>query len=445
MVAVLAAAPAARAEPPAAGRYDYVVRPGDSCIGIALRELGDRSAIDRIHALNPQLGPQPHTLVAGSILRLPRPESDATLSAAQGAVRVKRPAAEVWDPAQRGMDLFRTWRVGARARSSAALTFRDTSQLLMRENTVVIIFGPSSERAAASTATELESGALETRLLAARRLVVRTPSAEASVSLGRAVIAIDPARATLVANHSGAPAAVRGVDADRRARGAAVAVPPGMGTTVAIGQPPTPPRPLPPPPAWRRGSTIFIDLGGAGAAMRAAWAPVAAAAHYRVAIARADGTAVAAVTVPAAITALELHRLPAGRYVARAAAIDERGLEGPASAELPLEVASVDVILPGPPSAPAPAGPAPADPEAGADHTTPTPPRALPVGTRIASPRLVCATTGAAAPELVLADPAVTSITCFDRMAGATPPVAVALTRAPPAPRVAAPPRPAAR
>ena len=40
--------------------------------------------------------------------------------------------------------LFRQWRVRSQQRASAEVTFRDGSSIQMRENTLVIIYGPSS-------------------------------------------------------------------------------------------------------------------------------------------------------------------------------------------------------------------------------------------------------------------------------------------------------------
>src|SRR5262245_16943758 len=104
---------------------DYVVKDGDTCYRIAASELGGRSQLEALHRHNPQLGPLPHHLVAGQILKLPQRKvgPDAHLTGASGVVRFRKPAGSVWDAARRGMELFRAWRVGAEDRSSAEVTF----------------------------------------------------------------------------------------------------------------------------------------------------------------------------------------------------------------------------------------------------------------------------------------------------------------------------------
>ena len=110
VVAVLAIAAPARAD----DTVEYVVQEGDTCLGIAIRVIGDRAAYEDIHRLNPNLGPTPHELVAGTVLILPKTGGpDARLTRARGDVKVRKPDVEIWDAAQRGMDLFRAWRVGS--------------------------------------------------------------------------------------------------------------------------------------------------------------------------------------------------------------------------------------------------------------------------------------------------------------------------------------------
>jgi nucleoid-associated protein YgaU len=53
---------------------DYVVQPGDTLRSIAEREYGDASQWPRIYDANRSLiGPDPDALVAGTTLRLPKP------------------------------------------------------------------------------------------------------------------------------------------------------------------------------------------------------------------------------------------------------------------------------------------------------------------------------------------------------------------------------------
>ncbi|HVV82186.1 MAG TPA: LysM domain-containing protein, partial [Kofleriaceae bacterium] len=233
MAAVVAAsAPPVRADD-GDDTVDYVVKPGDTCYGIAARELGDRSKLNVLHRLNPQLGPLPHHLVAGQILKLPKVshDADAHLTGTAGIVRFRRPAEAVWDAARRGMELFRAWRVGAEDRSSAEVTFLDADRLQLRENTIVIIYGPEAARARVTpNETVLEEGTLRSRLGELSPTVrVSTPTAIATLAGGSALVGVLAGSST-VANHEGKPVALAGK------AGGAVRVAAGMGTRVAHGK-----------------------------------------------------------------------------------------------------------------------------------------------------------------------------------------------------------------
>ncbi len=401
---------------------NYVTKPGDTCLSIAIGELGDRARLADLHRLNPNLGPLPHRLVPGTIIQLPAGErgADATLTSARGSVRVRKPTVESWDIAQLGLELFRSWRVGARERSSAELTFRDTSRLYMRENTIVIIYGATASRYTATTA-ELERGALETRLaqLSGRTLSVKTPSSESVLGEGRALVVVDDRDTTMVANHAAKPARVRGVDARRRARGAPVVVVAGMGSKVLVGALPSPPRKLPPAPTWLVAPPRFVDLGRVGASVRATWNAVPTTARYRVSILASDGRDLAAVEVPATAQAFELHRLPPGSYLATIATIDVEGFESAPSVPYAFAVTPVDVIAPGTARPVAPTPPA-------ADMAIEL--RLAPAPLRVALGSRIIAAQGetcGGAQEFDVAEPTRTSIACHATDGAALPPVGV--------------------
>ncbi|MCE9575876.1 MAG: FecR family protein, partial [Deltaproteobacteria bacterium] len=314
----------------------------------------------------------------------------------RGAVKVRRPTDAIWDAAERGMELFRAWRVNSRTRSSAEITFRDTSRLYMREDTIVVIYGPGAARAqVAAVEATLESGALESRLAAhdgARpTLRVHTPSALADLALGEALIAVDGGGVSVVANHGGQPAVVRGLDARQRPRGAAVAVAVGMGSKVRPGKLPEPPRKLPPAPAWVADAPDrFVSLGGAGATVAARWVAVPVAARYRVTVLADGDVDVTAVVAPATATGFELHGLPAGHYRARVATIDADDFEGIRSPDFAFEVIDAAVIPAGATEPLAAAPPPVADPEAGADLTAPVAAPLVAVGTHVRADGLTC-------------------------------------------------------
>ena len=50
---------------------DYTVVAGDTCEGVAKKVYGDPKRYDLLHEANPELGPMPHHLKAGMVLRTP--------------------------------------------------------------------------------------------------------------------------------------------------------------------------------------------------------------------------------------------------------------------------------------------------------------------------------------------------------------------------------------
>lgn len=401
-------APAARPAPPAAPSSTppppppvtadtelYTVVAGDSCRSIAYRVLGSAQTINELHRLNPQLGPTPHALVAGQQLRLPRRgpvQPAANLTASRGTVEYRDDKQLTWDPARLGMDLFRAWRVGARSRASAEVTFLDASQLRLRENTVVIIYGPSATRAPATAVrAEIEGGSLEARLAAATTGVasveVLTPSALAVLQVGRSLFSVDPAGTSLVANHEGAPVAVRAVTR-KQPRGNPVSVARGMGSRVEPGKLPEPPRPLPPAPAFTEPRLVVATFAAAGT-VPLAWQPAAGAVRYRVVVLDAQGAEQNAVVLPPGATSFELAAVPPGDLRVQVSSIDATGFEGIPTA---LEVRVVSVAM-APPGTAAPATPSTATPTTASPATTanpattaPTAPLRVALGARLVAP-----------------------------------------------------------
>lgn len=342
VIALVVAAAPARAQAP---ETTYIVEAGDTCLGIAVRILGDRGALDAFHKLNPQLGPLPHDLAPGAVVNLPaRPAGgpDARLSRATGDVKIRKPSTASWDPAQRGMDLFRAWRIGAAEAAAAELTFRDDSRLGMRERTIVVIYGPEKKSAKVITATaDLLEGALEARLgdLDGKPVVVRTPAAQADLRAGDTVVSVAPNGPSIIANHRGTQVAVRG----RSPTSKAVIVAAGMGSRVLPGKDPEPPRPLPPTPAWATPATAWAALYAPTATATIAWTAIATAKTYRVAVTDAGGDTVTAAVVAAPARSLDLTLAP-GTYRGTVSATDADGFEGAPSAPIELEIAAGSVI-----------------------------------------------------------------------------------------------------
>jgi hypothetical protein len=337
--------------------FDYVVQEGDSCASISQRFFGNRRRYDLIHAYNPGMGPPPHDLEPGRVLRLPRRAvsaaelADATVTAVERRVEARpRPIDEVWIAARRGLGLYRGGRVATQSRSAAELTFRDTSVVQLREETLVIIFGATSTttRQSGMEAT-LETGALRTRLGELRgetggnTLRVRTASGTASLAGGSAVVSVDGSGTSRLSNHT-SRAALQGASG-----GPALPLPPGTGSLVRRGERPTPPRPLPTAPTWIPGERRSLGVAGRGGSLAARWAVVPGASRYHVEIAsQPDGRGVLFATdVPGTVTSVEAHRLPAGVYYATVATVDGDLFESRPSSAARFEIVEGRVLAPG--------------------------------------------------------------------------------------------------
>ena len=314
---------------------DYTVKEGDSCASIAKQYFGDRKAYGKIHEHNPGMGPTPHHLVPGTVLKLPRAknEPDARVTAAERQVEARSPSETAWKAALQGFELFRGWRVSTLERSFAEVTFRDASRIYMRENTLVIIYGGSEGAARrSSTTARLDKGALRSKLgelSGGKSLTVETPSADTELEGGTSLITVDAEGTSRVANHGGGRAKVR---SDKG--GKAVEVPERMGSKVRKGKAPTPPKPLPDTPTWAADNpgTFVVPVGATGT-MEGAWTKVAKAQTYRVEIGRMaqGGFIMTSAQVPKDATRFEVHGLPPGEYFATVAAIDDDAFESPPS------------------------------------------------------------------------------------------------------------------
>lgn len=301
----------------------YTVKKGDTCTSIAREFYGDARAYNHIHEYN-DLSEDGYACRPGTKLRLPiLPEqAEAKLTARAGKVRAKPPKSE-WDPVDVGAEFFKAWRVNTLQRSRAELDFRDSAQLQMTQNTLVVIYGPTKESAKRTIARRatVEKGRLKTRLagLTGSRVEVETPHARATFDTGRGQVTVDD-NESRVANHSGKPVTVSSAKGKGR-----VSVRAGQGTRVRRGKPPEKPRPLPATPTWTKGFTPrALALAGADATVRAAWNPVKKASAYYVEVSRGRRQidVLFSKRVPAKIHKLEMRGLPPGDYFVSIVAID---------------------------------------------------------------------------------------------------------------------------
>ncbi len=417
----------------------YRVRSGDTCGGIAHRFYGNWRLYPIIPRYNPQLlqgsdenrparrgrcGP---FLRPGVVLNLPlRPPADmvqeepaqrpdAEVTQVRRRVQARQPEASDWSSAERGLDLYRGWRVNTLERSAAELTFRDDSRVQMRQNTLVIIYGGASSQARRRTGqAQLERGALRSRL-AELRLQVDTPSGQANIQGSDTLVAVDDEGTSRLSNFDGQAATLQS------ASGGQVRVRSGFGSKVRRGARPSRPRRLPPAPRWTaEGVQQFAGLQSQGGTVRGAWEPVEVARLYRVEILGDDGI-VAATEVPATVTNFEVHRLPAGEYTARVSTIDNDHFESRPSTRLAMNVALVQLAPPG--GEPDDSRPDPLSDPSEAPQT----PQAM-IGSTLHGLR--CAVgDGEAAEPLTLSDTGNAPIRCTNAEGATLPPFTVAVAR----------------
>jgi hypothetical protein len=395
--------------------YAYEVQPGQGCGAVSQAVFGDRHRDDIIHRFNPSMGPPPHRLIPGTHLCLPREAPEdlgpaAQITAIRQRVRSRAPTASDWINAALLQPLTSGERVDVRTRAFAELTFRNTSVITLRGDTLVVVYGDEvrDARTTARSAT-LERGALRSRLGALRGRV-DTPTAEVRLAGGQAVTSVDDEDVSRVSMHGGPPARVRSRS------GGAVSLPAGMGTTVERGRRPTRPRPLPDAPQWdATHPTRFVGTAQR-TTVRGRWAAVPGARVYRVELARRpDGRDLAAaLEMPAEATAFELHDLPPGRYYLSLSTIDGSFYESRPSEAVPIDLALAGLRQEGEPPEGEPAF-------AGGfrfDDEVEAPPRVLP-GARFDAPDgLRCGTDEApladASGPLVLEAPGTQRIRCLD-------------------------------
>jgi opacity protein-like surface antigen len=314
---------------------EYVVQPGDTCESISLRFWGNQLRYDKLHALNPTMGPMPHTLVPGTKLLVDKPGPDARVTAIHNKVESATPAVHssfTNEPLSRGNT------VSTEVSSHAEVTFRDTTRVQLGEQTLVVILGDASSKSAVRSSandTTLVNGSLRAHLgdFAGKQTTVATPGARVDLGKGEAKLSVDEEKSTRLAVYSGT--------SSLSSAGQTVAVKDGFGSKAKLGKPPTPPRPLPDAPAWTSApprTLIALDVPGGGtggASLTATYAPAAAgkgpaAARWHVELARDEkfNDFVVDATVPAEIVKLETKQLPSGTYYVRVAGIDADKFEG---------------------------------------------------------------------------------------------------------------------
>lgn len=387
---IMMGAPALASAQEQAGEYiEYKVKKGDNCIRIARNIYGDGGLCYDLIAASNEFDAKFH-VYPGQVLKLPTKEQiekqrqarlsaeaeaaraaepapevapepepepepssgknpDARLASARGEVQAREPGAESWERAARGKNLWRQWRVNSEADASADIFFtREKATLRMRENTLVVIYGKAEGTAPSTTRhATLESGALATRLGelaggggATSSVQLETPAAVVDSEGGETLVSVLDGGTTLVANHTSPKTSVRG----RTKRPVRVVLPENTGSRIEPGKDPSPPRPLPSPPAWQQPEVRGLALGGVSK-VSASWGRVPDAAVWRVELRRLveqsdAGQAVDELlgvrVLDAAVQEAVFEDIAPGAYQLRIATIDSAGFEGRMSDPLPL-------------------------------------------------------------------------------------------------------------
>ncbi len=91
------------------------------------------------------MGPPPHTLVPGSVLRI-KGEPDAHLTFIKPEVNAKRAGNTDWRQANTGQGLWRLDSVNTLRQAGAEMTFRDLTRMQMNENALVVLYGQDPRR-----------------------------------------------------------------------------------------------------------------------------------------------------------------------------------------------------------------------------------------------------------------------------------------------------------
>jgi hypothetical protein len=323
----------------------YVVQPGDTCWSIALKVFGNGEKYTLIHRYN-ELGPMPHVLEPGTVLKLPIAGESALAKVdwLQQEVEARPPSAFDWRAAEENMPLWRLYRVRTGEASAAGVEFEDQSRLRMRAQTLLVVYGTNAEKSRLErqvrTWVTLEKGGIRgglARLDQEASMEVRTASSQVKLKSRDSQIDVDEAETTAISVYDG--------KARVSAKGDAVTVADGEGTTVDKGKPPAPPRPLPQAPQWEgeeKDLVVIVPQTALGE-FELAWQPVKTAVRYRVELAldEAFRRVLTDAEIGAGIQKFAARALEPGTYYVRVSAIDDRKLQSRASSTVRVRIAEV--------------------------------------------------------------------------------------------------------
>lgn len=354
----LALAPPALGQPssgPPPKTYDYEVQKGDTCVSIARKELGDSKAYHEIHRLNPDMGPTPHTLNPGELLKMPLPQHpEAEVTATENKVQAKPGQLGAWAKADPGLAMYRGWRIQTLESSFADLRFVDTSTVSLAPNTMVVIYGAyRKQKSNIPARASLDHGRLRARLAElggqGGTLDLVTPSSNAHFEGGETLVEVSQDGLSRIENHGDGVAQVSGTGQRSSLR-----LPKSTGTKVRKGQKPSPPQALPTTPQWDGKNQTTFATESRGAKAWGSWQGVPRAVAYRVELLKYDGSgrephSMKVMLQDAASPRYQLHDLRPGRYAVKVAAIDKEDFTSIPSAAQQFEIHKVELHLDGQP------------------------------------------------------------------------------------------------
>jgi LysM repeat protein len=321
----------------------HTVRPGETLRGIATQFLGTQDLWMELHRLNPGIA-DPDRIAPGQRIRVPAEKSSlpaARLNQVSRQVE-DQPSPIPWRSAQVGDMLVERDGVRTRQKSSAEMQFLDGTRLTLTEDSLVFLHRSGNTLVGTpKKSIEIVQGQAE---LMAHAASATAPPPEVEIVLGTTKAtsrpdASGPARTRARRSEEGGAKLMAYAGAsDVEAGGAKVAVPRGMGTSVAPQGPPSPPEPLlpapvlvsPPPAAERACADPVLS-----------WQPVPQAASYIVEVCRDSGCGTLVERRAGETgTAWRPAALPVGDLYWRVTARSLSGLDGYPSEAIRLAVTS---------------------------------------------------------------------------------------------------------
>jgi hypothetical protein len=236
----------------------HIVRLGETLHALAARYLGSSGLWERIAQLNPDIS-DPDRIEPGQRIRVlvPRRSPLAVAQVERVSRRVEeQPQPNPWVEARAGDLLAERDAVRTYPRSSAVMEFRDGTNLVITEDSLVFLHRTGVRAAGSpSHSVEIVEGQADVEVRPRRAETGPAPeSPEVEIVLGTTRARSRPApsgRAQARARKAeggGAKVMVYGGDGDVEAGGEKVAVAQGMGTSIEAQGPPSPPEPLLPAP-----------------------------------------------------------------------------------------------------------------------------------------------------------------------------------------------------